>query len=220
MRDEIVPIGKQCKNCNGEIMARYSRRGEALQKKVFCSKRCNGLWSAINTDMTQRIARMQEKAHTPETCAKRIAAVKSSPKADNFMKAAHAPETRAKINISMAETRAKTPYLQRLPENISAVWWRVRDARGRVHEFKNLSWFITAHPDLFLEDDINWENPTRSKAYAGISSIKPLGNRKRVNGTWKGWTWYSQTERLFNGGDDLLDRPILPQNADVEGPAT
>ena len=216
MRDELVPVGKQCKNCNGEIMARYSKRGDALKRKVFCCKRCNGLWAAKNNDTMQRTAAMREKAWTPEIKAKRAAAVNASPKRMNGVIAAHQPEVLARAKISMAETRARTPYLQRLPENITAVWWRLRDSRGRVHEFKNLSWFITTHPDLFLEDDINWEKPTRSKAYGGISSIRPLGNRKKVNGSWKGWTWYSQTERLHNEGRDLLERQISPPNAPDE----
>ena len=202
MQNVLVAIGKPCRNCGGEIKARHKERNWALKMKDFCCNRCGILWNVKTRDNAQVTAAMRAASHTPEAQAKRTAGLRNSPKRMMATVAAHSEDAIKKANAS----RMVIPGFQSLPENFSAKWWRVRDDRGRIHEFKNLSWFIKVNPELFLAEDINWKDATRSRAYGGISSIRPSSTRRRVNGTWKGWTWYSQTERLKNEGHDLLDR--------------
>ncbi len=201
-RNTRVAIGKLCSNCAAPIMARRKEMNWALKTKNFCSRKCSAQGVAKTRDNMTVTAAMRAAAHSPEAQAKRTDGLRNSPKRMLCTVAAHSPEAVAKAQLS----RGKIRGFQSVPENFSAVWWRLRDDRGRIHEFRNLSYFIKTNHDLFLPEDINWEKITRGRAYGGIRSLRPNPTRRKVNGTWKGWTWYSQTERLKNDGHDLLDR--------------
>ena len=196
----LVAIGKPCRNCGGEIKARHKERKWALKNKNFCRNHCGVLWNAKTRDNAQVTSAMRAAAHTQEAQAKRTAGLRNSPKRMTATVAAHSEAAIEKANA----TRSMNPGFQSLPENFSAKWWRVRDERGRIHEFKNLVWFIKKNPHLFDPEDVG--DSCKCRAYGGISSIRPRINSRKVNGSWKGWTWYSQTERLKNDGHDLLDR--------------
>jgi hypothetical protein len=80
--------------------------------------------------------------------------------------------------------------------------WHLRSPSNVEYHFLNLSEFIRTHSHLFDADDI----PV--KAHRGIQGLRPSDTRKRVSGTWKGWTWISFCEVFYNSGDDLLDRNV------------
>lgn len=175
-----VEINKPCKSCGKPIMARREEIGWAMNKKEFCSRKCAAAFRVEN--YIQDLNAMQLASRTEAAGSNR--------------------------RLGYIEAQKRIPGLQKTPENYRAVWWRVRDYRGRIHEFKNLCWFIRENPSLFLAEDINYKHTVRSSAYCGISGLRPNPKRKKVNGSWKGWTWYSQTERLKNEGNDLLDREL------------
>ena len=93
--------------------------------------------------------------------------------------------------------------------HIRARVWRLRSPQNvTIGPFKNLAFFIRNHRHLFLPED-TLEPVLKCRAYNGICHLNPNGKLKIVSGTWKGWTWHSQVERLQNDGYDLLDRGML-----------
>lgn len=111
------------------------------------------------------------------------------------------------INISIAgraasaEEQKTNPRRGKFETNIHARSWHVRDPRGIAHKFRNLMHFIRNNEGLFQPDDLKVYSPTKkpnvTRAYGGISSIRPSDNRKRVGLSWKGWTWvYEANDRL------------------------
>ena len=91
--------------------------------------------------------------------------------------------------------------------------WRLRDPNNKVFEFRNLSKFLREHPEMFLPEDLKCrpkkgrkEDGTNCSAYIGIALLRPTMKKIGAASSWKGWTWYSQTERLKNEGRDLLER--------------
>jgi hypothetical protein len=139
-------------------------------------------------------------------------------------KSEKAKQAARRVSIEWKEkrlaTRSRNPRSAKGEAHCSAIIWRIRDYRGKTYEFKNLAEFIRRHSDLFDANDVVWTQRTNSTmlclAYSGIQSLRPYrrdGTQvRRVQGSWKGWTWISgledeQTPRRA----DLLDR----QNAEV-----
>lgn len=92
--------------------------------------------------------------------------------------------------------------------HIRARVWRLRSPKNVIFgPFKNLAFFIRGHRYLFPPED-TLEPVLRCHAYNGICKLNP-NTRKIVAGSWKGWTWNSQVERLNNEGEDLLDRSLI-----------
>ncbi len=92
------------------------------------------------------------------------------------------------------------------PNNASAGIWRLRDPRRAVHEFRSVTFWVKNNERFFAPDDVQWHRDKRGhwkcRAVSGLQSLSP--RKKHPSGSWKGWTWYSQTERLKNDGADLL----------------
>ena len=78
--------------------------------------------------------------------------------------------------------------------------WHIRSPSNVTFHFVNLSEFIRQHRHLFHPDDV----PV--KALRGIGMLRPSETRKRISGTWKGWTWVSHIESIYNDKEDLLSR--------------
>jgi hypothetical protein len=78
--------------------------------------------------------------------------------------------------------------------------WSIRSPSNVSYKFVNLSEFIRNNAHLFHPDDI----PV--KALRGIGMLRPSETRKRISGTWKGWTWISHIESIYNDKKDLLNR--------------
>lgn len=86
--------------------------------------------------------------------------------------------------------------------------WAFRSPTNMVYRFINLSEFIRNNENLFNPVDVNWKrgSGTRSilcRAVKGMTEV----NRGRI-GSWKGWTKFSEEEKFYNDGRDLLDRQI------------
>ena len=96
--------------------------------------------------------------------------------------------------------RKKNPRCTAGTDNFAAKIWRLRSPANRVYEFRNLREFIRSNPELFTGGDADWvESKTQKwcRALNGLTSLAPRG-KGEVRGSWKGWTWYSITERIFN----------------------
>jgi len=102
------------------------------------------------------------------------------------------------------ETFRKNPLMQKGIGHVNGRPWRLRSPRNVVYEFINLREFVRQNHALFDPDDVVWvpvgKGDMACRASRGLAALR------NVRGTWKGWTWHSITERLFNDGDDLLHR--------------
>lgn len=78
--------------------------------------------------------------------------------------------------------------------------WHIRSPSNITFHVLNLAEFIRQHRHLFHPDDV----PV--KALRGIGMLRPSDTRKRISGTWKGWTWVSHIESIYNNKEDLLSR--------------
>lgn len=100
------------------------------------------------------------------------------------------------------------PVMKKGPKHVNARTWQVRSPRGVTYQFRNLREFIRNNPNLFLPEDIEWvRKPDGNESCRACTGIAGISIRlKNPRTTWKGWTWFSQTEKLFNNGEDLLQR--------------
>jgi len=64
---------------------------------------------------------------------------------------------------------------------------------------------VRTNKHLFNDEDLVIKDNKNTVAERGLMCICP--RRKEVRGSWKGWTWVSQTERIHNEGRDFLERP-------------
>ena len=108
-----------------------------------------------------------------------------------------AAQTRKMIEVMMQSEKCKAGIKHHAGRK-----WHIRSPSNVEYHFVNLLEFIRTHSHLFDPDDI----PV--KAHRGIQGIRPSDTRKRVNGSWKGWTWISYCEAFYNSSDDLLDRNV------------
>lgn len=94
------------------------------------------------------------------------------------------------------------------PDNAKAEVWRIRSPDNVVYEFKSLEAWIHEHEHLFNAEDVVWHRRggRMCRALGGIYTLS--SRKKRATGSWKGWTWHSQQERLKNEGRDLLERNV------------
>jgi len=302
----LASIGKPCRNCGGEIKARYMDRKWALKNRDFCCRRCGALWNAKTRDNAQVTAAMRAASHTPEAQAKRTAGLKNSPKIAAAMAKTASEKAKAEA-IRLAATKpcacgcgteiptigvdgtesfwvrghdkrvtgckerekervptgtlcvvCETPILARRKEvgwaakkrhccsdSCSLVLahravtpeqkarmieqlkariaadprfcaglghhgvrtWRLRNPSNVIYEFRNLRLFIMEHEALFAPEDVEWRNAKKGMQCRALYGLWGLSIRRAtVGGSWKGWTWHSQTERLKNDGRDLIER--------------
>jgi len=95
--------------------------------------------------------------------------------------------------------------------NINGLKGALRDDRGRLWQFKNLSHFVRTHRDLFDEFD-TVERPQKkggfTKTCRAIKGLSTLFAIKHTRGSWKGWTAVSGIEL----GEDLMARNTLDES--------
>ena len=113
-----------------------------------------------------------------------------------------------KIKRIGEEFRKTDPRAQKGPKNQAARVWRLRSPVNKIYEFKNLLHFIRENENLFNSEDVVWKTNGRvgktCKAHGGLSMLSP--RRKKAHGVWKGWTWVSHIESIYNDQEDLLSR--------------
>jgi hypothetical protein len=121
-----------------------------------------------------------------------------------------------------AEAFANNPVMKKGTGHINSRSWQIRSPRGRTYRFKNLREFIRRNAELFAPEDAEWrtkpDGDSTCKAFTGIAGISIRLNNPR--GSWKGWTWYSQVEKLHNDGRCLLGRDDSQHNVQAVAPAT
>lgn len=104
--------------------------------------------------------------------------------------------------------------------NANARHWALRAPSGVVYRIKNLHEFVRNHLDWFDPEDTrlrprggfkNASIATYCRAVAGLTGLRS-GNKKKVNGSWKGWTWAHGIEYL-----DVLSRKLSKTAQDELG---
>lgn len=141
---------------------------------------------------------LEARRNKPEQCdQKRVAALNASDKAKAQRIACFSQREKAQA------ARSKSPYFTKTEKHIRALNWNVRDARGRVHQFRNLANWIRQNENLFEPNDVRW-NGTYCRAHSGISHLRPT--HKNPVGSWKGWAWVSIHERRFDDANDPMRR--------------
>ena len=110
---------------------------------------------------------------------------------------------------ALSERTKANPLTAAGLENIRVKSWRLRSPRNVVYEFRNLRMFVEQNEHLFAPEDVVWKRKHKGHGVV-CSASNGLGmlsiRKKHPIGSWKGWTWHSQTERIKNDGKDLLDR--------------
>lgn len=153
-----------------------------IQKKALTARLASEKWK----ESRRKIVKM---LHSPEIRKRQREGCKKS--------SLHAAATKKMIEVMMQSEKCKAGLKHHAGRK-----WHIRSPSNVEYHFLNLSEFIRTHSHLFDADDI----PV--KAHRGIQGLRPSDTRKRVNGTWKGWTWISLCETFYNSGDDLLDRNV------------
>jgi hypothetical protein len=121
----------------------------------------------------------------------------------------NSPEEVAKFTAMTVIARKTVPSMMPLPSHCSALPWRLRSPDNKVYEFRNLQHFVRENRHLFLPEDTFPPEACGAEVqkWHAVGGLCGLSIRKKnPHGSWKGWTWHSQTERLKNQGEDLLDR--------------
>jgi hypothetical protein len=142
--------------------------------------------------------------------AARLAGLRASEK---VKKAAR--EVQWKYKEKRLLSMAKNPRSAKGPSHGCSTVFHLRDRNNKVYLFKNLAHFIRENESMFSDCDVVWKNIGPSGevclAYSGLLSLRPFTRdgspKRRVAGSWKGWTWVSLTEVFHNQGEDLLLRP-------------
>lgn len=96
------------------------------------------------------------------------------------------------------------PHLGKCENNPTAKLWNLRSPKGIKYQFKNLKNFIRENPGLFNPEDVIWKKDRCKALY--IQRLNP--SCKDPRSSCKGWTWYSEEERIYNDSRDLLNRQI------------
>ena len=98
-----------------------------------------------------------------------------------------------------------SPLTSKGVKHHSAKRWLVRSPENVVYDFVCLAEFIRGNLHLFPETATRWYGPSNNTCAAliGISSLHPL--RAWPKGSWRGWTWVSEAERM-TGNLDILNR--------------
>jgi hypothetical protein len=108
-------------------------------------------------------------------------------------------ESRAKAMRGRPQTK---PLTAKGPEHKNAITGILRSPDNVTFRFRNMSHFVRTHPHLFRPEDVEWKRNGRyCRALKGLLN---LTEKKRPNGSWKGWTLVSFTESFYNRGEHLL----------------
>ena len=174
--------------------------------QMYCSRHCS-------------LRRERKKIERPQlTCAKcgdqyfrmRLDAVKKQKYCSQSCASAASPRDASKMVSGLwADGKYKGSKVESGQGNCKAKWWRFRDDRGRIHEFKNLREFVRNNGDMFAPDDVVYMYKARGKTTScrAMQGLQSLSFRNtRPEGSWKGWTICHPTEMAINNGEDLLGR--------------
>jgi len=144
-----------------------------------------------------------ELVHKPlsDETKKRIGEINSKKLSGRITrKTPHADWEKERIKQELEEFKKTDPRAQKGPMNQCSKIWRLVSPSNKVYSFKNLMHFIRENATLFDFDDVQWhkqgkkETTYTCKAHGGLSILSP--RRKKPHGSWKGWRWHSQVERL------------------------
>jgi len=72
--------------------------------------------------------------------------------------------------------------------------WTLRAPNGVHYSFTNLREFVRTHAHLFSEDELKVLRDGKTRAINGLHGLRPSDTRKRVHGSWHGWTWRLPTD--------------------------
>lgn len=130
------------------------------------------------------------------------------------LKACEGSQATKAATMRMRSALVASPICRAGPAHHKGVRWHLRSPTNVEHHFTNLREFIRTHPELFIPADTEIRQPRGyTRAYAGISMLRPTAGKAKVPNTWKGWTWISYFEVFNNDTVDLLNRPTQPNRS-------
>lgn len=92
--------------------------------------------------------------------------------------------------------KAASPKSGPFETNISAKDWHLLAPDGTAYHFRNLTLWLSRHPDLFDPDDlVEVRRGTRARlcrAQSALGKLRPERTERR--GSWKGWEWLGEEE--------------------------
>ena len=171
-------------------MERLRRQAAEARDKITPEKRrANGLAHADRISAYKETQGFEEKRKS------------------NRLKFVRSDAGRATINkvMSMPGMRAGLGH-------INEKTWSVRDPMGKTHRFRNLCEFVRNNQSMFIPEDsiprkicghVSWIS---TRAYSGLSGLRPSNKKKTTKGQWKGWVWVMLDERALNNAVDPMDR--------------
>lgn len=168
--------------------AAFQRRTDGETRKAkYCSSACFGK-AHSKRNKCEACGEDYRKTHTHQRFCSRVCAVET-----------------------VQAARARQPATRSGLQNKCSKVWRLRAPDLKIYAVKNLREFVRGNVDLFAPEDTEWKTGKSGSTWCrALTGLQSLSDRKtnEARGTWKGWTWHSQTERLKNGGDDLLERTV------------
>lgn len=221
------PIYKQNKTCSKECRSKYFsfiKIQSGFKPPPYASELSR---KAVNSE-EYKIKRKKFYKDNPEIVKRMVENIKSSlingkqkkwviekqqKSLENYRSSEEFKQHVVDISKIAHKKRSKDTRFQAGPHNMYSKEWCFRSPTNLIFKFKNLRDFIRKNPHFFNEEDVVWKKCGSAwfdscRALGGLASLKPSLNRKRINGSWKGWTWYSQEEKFYNQGKDLLRRKI------------
>jgi hypothetical protein len=106
-----------------------------------------------------------------------------------------------------AAEKATPEFFQRRGKRVAQAVqkaWTLCAPNGVSHSFTNLREFVRTNPLLFSDYELTPLGDGKPRAINGLHSLRPSDTRKRVSGSWRGWTW-----RLPPGPSPVQSVPLL-----------
>jgi hypothetical protein len=187
-----------------------ARMVDGINKPEVAEKRSKSM-KACWADPQKREAWLAKNVfhtHAPETLAKIKASFSTEEVKQKFRengrRMANKPEFKA-YALKGAKSPKKGEKTKRNSEkHPRAAHVVLRDPSGRVWHVRNILKFVRENEHLFAPEDVAWTGPYLSQCRIA----KQLSNlwSKKPQTTVKGWTLVSKIEKVYNNGEDLIER--------------
>ena len=96
--------------------------------------------------------------------------------------------------------------------------WSLRAPNGVHFSFVNLRAFVRENSGLFTAEELTVLKDGKTRAINGLHGLRPSDTRRRVHGSWHGWTWRGDSDgsRI----ESVYGAPSLPNTKTTDAEAT
>ena len=190
-----APQAKRCPGCQQTKLVSlfYVSRSRPGGRQAYCISCVRARGKQVSCAVCSIVFVQKNQArHCSHACASRVTLT---------------PQLRKAMLKASLATLESDPRRRKGEEQISSKVYRLRSPANILFTGRNINEFVRSNPHLFAPEDLapSRSCPRNCNASMGLRTLSP--HRKHPIGSWKFWTWCSQTERLKNGGADLLNRP-------------